>query len=87
MITVVKRKQRTVGGNFEDAAFCMVEGVQNLPRVLFLIQENIAFLKRLCDANPEKAVLGQVDLSHAVLVEKTLNNLLEDSFVAVRMSD
>ena len=87
MITIVEREQRTVGGNFEDAAFCKVEGVQNLPRVLFLIQENVAFLKRLRDADPEKAVLGQVDLSHAVLVEKTLNNLLKDGFVAVRMRD
>ena len=39
------------------------------------------------DANPEKAVLRQVNLSHAVLVEKTLHNLLEDSFIAIRMRD
>ena len=64
-----------------------LKGVQDLSRVLLLIQENVAFLKRLRDANPEKAVLRQVNLSHAVLVEKTLHNLLEDSFIAIRMRD
>ena len=61
MITILKGEQGTVGGNFEDAAFRKIEGVQNFSRVLFLIQENAAFLKRLRDADPEKAVLGQVD--------------------------
>ena len=62
----------------------------NVSRILsgiVLDQENVAFLKRLRDANPEKAVLRQVNLSHAVLVEKTLHNLLEDSFIAIRMRD
>ena len=57
--------------------------VSKISRVLLLIQENVAFLKRLRDANPEKAVLRQVNLSPAVLVEKTLHNLLEDSFIAI----
>ena len=87
LITVVKWEQGTIGGNFEDAAFRKIEGVQNLPRVLFLVQENVAFLKRLRDANPEKTVLRQVNLSHAVLVEETLHNLLEDSFIAIRVRD